>query len=129
MSRLRIALRATGVVQLFFGILFVVAPSTTSDVLQTRPSEPGWVDWLFVMMGARFIGYGVGMFVAARDPRRHLAWIDTMVVVQALDWASTVGFLLAGEVALRNVTSAAVLPPLIMAALLWWHPRRTGAGT
>lgn len=126
MKRLRFALRATGIVQLFFGALFVLAPSVTADVLQTRTSEPGWVDWLFVMMGARFIGYGVGMFVAARDPRRNLAWIDTMIVVQGLDWTSTLGFLLAGEVTLRNVTSAAVLPPLIIAALVWWHPRRTG---
>ena len=126
MNRLRFALRATGVVQLFFGSLFVIAPGLTADVLQTRTTEPGWVDWLFVMMGARFIGYGLGMFVAARDPRRHLAWIDTMIVVQALDWASTLGFLLAGDVTLRNVTSAAVLPPLIIAALVWWHPRRAG---
>jgi hypothetical protein len=126
MNRLRFALRATGVVQLFFGGLFVVAPGLTASVLQTRTTEPGWVDWLFVMMGARFIGYGVGMFVAARDPRRHVAWINTMIAVQALDWASTLGFLLIGDVTLRNVTSAAVLPPLIMAALAWWHPGRTG---
>ncbi len=127
MNRLRIALRTTGAVQLFFGALFVLAPGMTADVLQTSSTEPGWVDWLFVMMGARFIGYGLGMFVAARDPRRHQAWIDTMIVIQALDWASTLGFLVAGEVTLRNVTSAAILPPLIIAALVWWHPRRTEA--
>ena len=126
MKRLPYALRTTGLVQLFFGALFVLAPGMTADVLQTRTTEPGWVDWLFVMMGARFIGYGVGMFVAARDPRRHLAWINTMIIVQALDWASTLTFLVAGQVTLRNVTSAAVLPPLIIVALVWWHPHRTG---
>jgi len=28
------------------------------------------VDWLFVLAGGRFIGYGAGMFVAAADPGR-----------------------------------------------------------
>ena len=43
-----------------------------------------------------------------------------MIIVQALDWASTLTFLVAGQVTLRNVTSAAVLPPLIIVALVWW---------
>ena len=102
MRPLRITLRTIAVVQAGFGVLFLVAPTTAPTLLALPVAEPGWVDWLFAMMGARFLGYAVGMWAAARDPQRHLLWIDT----------------------LRNVTSAAFLPPLFVAALLWWHPRR-----
>jgi len=125
MGKLSTALRATGVVQLGFGALFVLDPGVSWSFLHVSQAEPRWVDWLFVMMGARFLGYAAGMFVAARDPGRHLAWINTMIAVQAVDWAATLGFLIAGGLSLRNVSTAAVLPPLIMAALVWWHPRRT----
>jgi hypothetical protein len=122
---LRFMLRFIGVVQASFGLLFVVAPSAAAPLLGLEPAEPGWVDWLFVMMGARFLGYAVGMFVAARDPERHVTWIDTMIGIQALDWLGTVGYLVAGDVTLRNVTTAAVLPIVFVAGLLRWHPRRS----
>ena len=32
------------------------------------------------MMGARFLGYGFGMFIAARDPLANVAWINTRIV-------------------------------------------------
>ena len=123
MRRLRFMLRLIGVVQLGLGLAFVLVPNRFATFQGLHPSPPGWVDWLFVMMGGRFLGYGVGMFVAARDPYRNRSWIDTMIAVQALDWIATIGYLVAGDVGLRNVTTAAFLPPLFIAALLTWHPR------
>ncbi|MGH9284396.1 MAG: hypothetical protein ACRD0M_01795, partial [Acidimicrobiales bacterium] len=52
------------------------------------------------------------------------SWIDSMIVIQALDWVGTLVFLATGDVSLRNVTSAAFLPVIFVAGLLWWHPRR-----
>ena len=84
------------------------------------------------MMGARFLGYGVGMFVAARDPWANQSWINTMIGIQVIDWVSTVGFLLAGDLPIANVASALILPVVFVAGLAWWHPRRlarTGRAT
>ena len=61
-------LRFIGVVQFLFGLLFTLAPTAAGALLGLTPATPAWVAWLFVMMGARFLGYGFGMFVAARDP-------------------------------------------------------------
>lgn len=128
MFGLRLMLRFVGVVQFFFGILFTVAPASAGGLLGLEPSAtPGWVAWLFVMMGARFLGYGVGMFVAARDPWAHQSWINTMIGIQVIDWVATVGFLLAGELPIINVASALILPVAFVAGLLWWHPRRVAA--
>ena len=122
---MRFLLRFIGVVQLVFGVLFTVAPTAAGGVLGLEPVAPGWAQWLFVMMGARFLGYGVGMFVAARDPGRHVAWIDTMIGIQVIDFVATVGFLAAGDLPIVHVASAVILPLVFVAGLLWWHPRRS----
>lgn len=122
-------LRFIGVVQFFFGFLFTFAPATAGPLLGFDPAAPGWVDWLFVMMGARFLGYGVGMFVAARDPRAHQSWINTMIGIQVIDWVATVGYLMAGDLPATSVASALVLPVVFVIALVVWHPRRLTAQT
>lgn len=88
---------------------------------------PGWVDWLFAMFGARAIGYGVGMSLAARDPDRHRSWIVTMVGIQAVDWVATIAYLAAGTVTPAQVTTAAFLP-VVFVVILVAGLRRTGEG-
>lgn len=117
-------LRLIGLVQVFFGVLFVLAPTRAGDVLGLGAEPPSWVPWLFVMLGARFLGFGAGMFWAARDPAAHVSWIDAMIGVQVLDWIGTVVFLASGSIPLPNVASAVLLPVVFVAGLLWWHPRR-----
>ena len=130
MSRLAFLLRFIAVVQLFFGVLFTFAPARAGALLGLEPSATAdWVQWLFVMMGARFLGYGVGMLVAARDPLRHQSWINTMIGIQVIDWVATVGFLIAGALPIINVASALILPVVFVAGLLWWHPRRLAAAS
>ena len=127
MRALRVTLRFIGVVQLFFGVLFTFAPTVAGGLLGFAPAAPAWAAWLFVMMGARFLGYGVGMLVAARDPQRHETWINTMIGIQVIDWVSTMAFLIAGDLPITSVLSAVVLPVVFVSALLWWHPRRLAA--
>jgi hypothetical protein len=43
MRSLQLMLRFVGVVQLFFGVLFTLAPTEAAAVLHLRPSAPGWV--------------------------------------------------------------------------------------
>jgi len=124
MRGLPFMLRFIGVVQFFFGLLFTFAPTAAGDLLGLTPAPPAWVAWLFVMMGARFLGYGFGMFVAARDPIANQSWINTMIGIQVIDWIATVGFLADGDLPLANVLSALILPVIFAAGLVWWHPLR-----
>jgi hypothetical protein len=127
MRALRVTLITIGFFQLVLGVLFLAAPRATASLLGLTPAAPGWVNWLFAMMAARFLGYAYGMFAAARDPERHTTWIDTMIVIQVIDWTATLVFLAAGEVSLRNVTTASFVPALFIAALLRFRPRRVPA--
>ena len=121
---MRLLLRVIAVVQLVFGILFTFLPTAAGALLGLGSDAPGWAHWLFVMMGARFLGYAVGMVAASRDPAAHTAWIDTMIVIQVVDLVGTLAFLAAGEVPFARVASAIVLPVVFVVGMTLWHPRR-----
>jgi hypothetical protein len=127
MRALRICLVVIGVFQLVLGTLFLLVPGQAADLLGLHPAAPSWVNWLFAMMAARFLGYAYGMFTAARAPRVNVGWINTMIIIQAIDWAATIAYLTAGDVSLRQVTTAAFMPVVFIGALLWFHPRRLPA--
>lgn len=124
MRPLRIALVVIGAFQLVLGVLFLAIPATAAGWFGLTPAAPPWVHWLFAMMAVRFLGYAYGMFAAARRPAQHVGWIDTMIVIQAVDWVATLVFLAQGAVTLQQVSTAAFMPVLFIVALLVWHPRR-----
>jgi hypothetical protein len=124
MRPLRITLTAIGFVQLALGTFFLLAPATAATMFGLEPDAPGWVNWLFAMMAARFLGYAYGMFRTARSPRPDPIWIDSMIAIQVIDWLATLGYLISGDVTLGQVTTASFLPVMFVAALLRWHPRR-----
>jgi hypothetical protein len=123
-ARLRSSLAVIGVTQLLLGLAFLLVPASTEHLFALRPPAPAWAHWLLAMMAARFIGYAAGMAVAFRDPGRHVGWINTMILIQVVDWVATLAFLTSGALSMRQVGPAAVLPVLFVGALLWWHPGR-----
>ncbi len=116
-------LRFVAVVQLLLGVGFLLAPAGLAALLGLAPA-PTWTAWLFAMMAARFLGFGYGMLLAARDPLRYVHWINAMLVIQAIDWLATVYYLAAGAVTLVQVTTAAFLPAVFIVLLLANHPWR-----
>ena len=127
MRPLRVTLVVIAVFQLTLGLLFLVSPGAAGTLFGLEPGAPPWAHWLFAMMAARFLGYAYGMLLAARDPVRSTGWIDSMVAVQVVDWVATLVYLAGGELTLAQVTTAAFMPVLFVAALLRWHPRRLAA--
>src|SRR5579859_5475609 len=123
MRPLRITLVVIGIVQVFFGLPFVAAPGLYSLVLHL-PNAPAWTSWFFVMSGARFLGMAYGMFLAARDPVKHVAWINAMIAIQALDWLGTIYAIGTGAISFAQATDAPFLPLIFIAALLIWYPRK-----
>ncbi|MEN1891209.1 hypothetical protein ACWDBO_44875 [Streptomyces mirabilis] len=127
MRALRATLVTVGIFQLALGVLFLLAPVAGAQALGLRPAAPAWANWLFAMMAGRFLGYAYGMFSAARAPRQRVGWIDTMIVIQAIDWTATLAYLATGDLSLSQVSTAAFAPALFIGALLWFHPRRLSA--
>lgn len=123
MRPLRITLVVIGIVQVFFGLPFVVAPGVYNLALHL-PNAPAWTSWFFVMGGARFLAMAYGMFLAARDPMKHVAWINAMIAIQALDWLGTMYAIGTGAISFAQATDAPFLPLIFIAALVIWYPRK-----
>ena len=123
MRLLRGMLIFIGIVQLFFGIIFMLIPAQFAGLVGLE-TAPLWVNWLFVMMSARFFGFAYGMFIASRQPYQHRHWIIGMVGVQALDWIGTIYYLFNGAVTLAQVSTASFLPLIFIAVLLYRFPGR-----
>ena len=115
-------LRFIALVQAVLGAGFLLAPDGTARLLGLA-TAPGWANWMFGMMAARFLGYAYGLWVASQAPAQHLPWLRSMLVIQLIDWGVTVRYLLAGAVTLQQVTTAAFLPLVFVAVLAWTWPR------
>lgn len=124
MRPLKICLAVIAGFQAVLGAAFLLVPSATASLFGLEPAAPGWVHWLFAMMGARFLGYAYGMAVAFRDPAGSLPWIDSMIAIQTIDWVATMLSLSAGDVNLQQVATASFVPLIFVAVLVWFHPRR-----
>lgn len=123
MRPLKVTLAVIGIVQVFFGLLLVLAPGQFAPLFHFSVA-PGWVNWLFVMGGARFLGAGYGMFVAMQDPLKHRAWINAMIGIQALDWIATLANLWSKTITVSQATTATFLPLVFIVALLVFYPRK-----
>lgn len=110
-------LRFIAVVQFILGFAFLFAPVPMSEALGLAKTA-GWANWLFGMMAARFLGFGYGMLVAARDPYTHVSWIKAMVFIQVVDWFCTIYYVMQGEVTWLQVNTASLFP-VIFVLLLW----------
>lgn len=112
---LRLTLYIIAIVQVVLGIVFLV-PDLFANVAGLE-SAPAWTGWLLAMFGARALGFGFGMALAARDPVRHRSWIVAMVGIQTIDWLATLAYLTVGAVTLAQVTTAAFLPVVFVLVL------------
>ena len=64
------------------------------------------------MLAARFLVYGLGMFLVARDPAGNLFWARGMVAIQGLDLAAGAAYL-----ALGVISPATAFLPMVNAAI------------
>lgn len=109
-------------VQFVLGAAFLAAPEKAAQLLGLGVA-PGWANWLFGMMAARFLGFGFGMGVAARSTSEARSWIAVMIGVQAIDWIVTLKYLALGAVTLSQVSTASFLPIMLVVVLLAAMPR------
>ena len=110
------------VVQFALGVAFLFAPQLTSQAFGLSQA-PGWTNWLFGMMAARFLGFAYGMALAARDPTKGVHWIKAMIGIQAIDWIVTLYYVSLGAVTLAQVSTASFLPLIFVILLSVFYPK------
>ena len=120
--QLKVLLVIVGLVQIILGLAYLFFPHALLHWMG-HSVTPMDINYPLGMLGARFLAYGVGMFVIARDPERHAFWILNMVLIQLLDLSVGLVYTLTGVVPL-SLSGFPMFNALVIASLLWlWRPR------
>lgn len=85
---------------------------------------PADTHYAFGMLGARFIAYGLGMFVIARNPEKNLFWIKDMILIQLVDLSVGVFYTASGVVLLSSSALPMFDATLIATLLFFWMPKQ-----
>ena len=97
---------------------------TTSMKLSAAPHD---TKYAFGMLSARFIAYGIGMLVIARDPVRNLFWINNMILIQLIDLGVGVFYTLNGTLALSSSAFPMFDAVIFAGLLLLWRPKQVAS--
>lgn len=123
MKKFTILLWTVGAIQLILGATYLFAPEAFTAWMKLSPT-PNDTNYMFGMLAARLIAYGIGMFVIARDPARNLFWINNMILIQLIDLAVGVFYTVNGTVSLSSSAFPMFDAVLIAGLLFLWRPRR-----
>jgi hypothetical protein len=121
---LTFTLRFIAVIQAILGALFLFAPEATAALFRFTVA-PGWANWLFGEMSARFLAFAYGMWISARDPYVYRSWIFAMIAVQTIDWLVTAKYIFQGAITFAQVPTAVILPILFIIGLVVGFPRKS----
>jgi len=121
--KLKVLLMIVGVVQLVLGFLYLFFPHALLHAMgHSIPMND--INYPFGMLAARFLAYGVGMFVIARNPFAHQFWIKNMVFIQLIDLAVGI-FYTANATVPIGLSGFPMFNATLIAALLWiWRPKQ-----
>ena len=122
--KLKALLIAVGVVQIVLGLAYLFIPHELLRWMgHSIPADD--LNYPLGMLAARFLAYGLGMFVIARAPDRHLFWIQNMVLIQAIDLAVGLFHTFVGTIPLK-LSAFPMFNAVLIAVLLWlWRPKST----
>jgi hypothetical protein len=125
--KLKVLLRVIGVVQLVLGLLYLFIP-TRFLVMQGLSTSGADIAYPLGMLAARFIAYGGGMLFIAREPEKHLFWINNMILIQALDLAVGIFYTATGIVGLSHSAFPMFNAALFIILLTLWRPKTVELG-
>ncbi len=122
MKKMKVLLRVIGVVQLILGTLYLAMPIKFLSLMGHSLPQAD-IAYPLGMLAARFIAYGVGMFVIAQDPQKNLFWINNMILIQAIDLSVGIFYTVTGVVALAHSGFPMFNATLFIILLSLWRPK------
>jgi len=123
MKKLTGLLRIIAILQLLLGLGFLFAPNL---LLQSMGHSivPADLQYPLGMLAARFIVYGLMLFVISRAPQENLLWIDGMIMIQIIDLGVGIFYTLQGVVPF-SLSWLPIFNATWIIILLWlWRPEK-----
>ena len=123
MTKLTWLLRIIAILQLVLGLGFLFTPNLLLQAMG-HSSVPEDLQYPLGMLAARFIVYGLILFVVSRNPRENLLWIDGMIMIQLIDLGVGIYYTLQGVVPF-SLSWLPLFNATWITLLLWrWRPGR-----
>jgi hypothetical protein len=98
MKKLKIVLYVVGFIQIVLGIMALFFPSFFIETVMELSSINNDTAYPMAMFASRLLVFGVGMFIVAKNPIKHVLLINGMIAIQLLDLAGGIFHVLAGTV-------------------------------
>ncbi len=118
MTKLKVFCVIVGVAQIVLGLLYLFAPSFFLNWQGLSPPAEN-IHYPLAMLAARFLVYGFGMFIIARNPAENKFWIDGMIAIQAIDLGAGAYYTAMNSVGIQVSGFPMFNAALIIAAFLW----------
>lgn len=126
MTKQSILLWLIAISQFTLGALILLIPQQFFLVMGLS-APPIDNNYMLGMLGARFLAYGSGMVMLARQQSPSLFWIRNMAIVQLIDFAVGAFYFATGVIGI-SVVAFPMFNAALFATLLWvWFPNHKSA--
>lgn len=106
-----------GAAQLILGAIYLFIPQ--QFIAWQGLSEIGSdINYPLAMLAARFVVYGIGMFVIAADPVKNRFWLFGMIAIQAIDLIAGIYYTMNGVVAFKDSAIPMINAAIFMVGLI-----------
>ena len=124
MRNFKIVAGVVGLSQIVLGMLYLFAPLWFIG-WQGLVVPDAQISYPLAMLAARFVIYGVGMFVIARNPAENRFWLDGMIAIQGIDLAAGVYYTASGIIPFADTMIPMVNATAFIILMLWVRLPRT----
>ncbi len=120
---LKVTLIVAAIVGFINGAMLLIAPDQ-AIALFNFPELPPEVRYIAGLLGAAYVAFSVGFVLAARDPARHITWVQAGLVVYALSLVMTIYYLLRGTISWDQATIGFIIQVVFIIAFAVLYPRK-----
>ncbi|HEX8873661.1 MAG TPA: hypothetical protein VF780_03460 [Nitrosospira sp.] len=120
---LKISMIAWAVIGFLYALVFILFPNQLLGMFGVSP-VPNYVQFFMVLLGNAYILSGIFVILAARDPLKHILWVQLAMAWAVLDLVASLVFIIRGNLTFLQAGNAVIVDIIILAAFLIFYPWR-----
>ncbi len=120
---LKISMLAWAVIGFLYALGFILFPNQLLALFGVSP-VPSYVLFFLVLLGNAYILAGIFVILAARDPLKHILWVQLAMAWAVLDLIASLVFIIRGNLTFLQAGNAVVVDMIMLVAFLIFYPWR-----